>query len=239
MLNQNSIPLDQVSEIEHNRLTTETAGKVMDVKHHIGKLANDTFAALEKIAADERYTGDHKSELIAQERDSALESIDFHYDLTAKKIEKEIDELEPFVQPKLTPSDADAPKLQYTRDMLTAQWSIRDEPLSLLIDWQRVIDSGDSIAARVYRDFLPAFIKQNQKHYTPGNRESALVQATDELLMTPKQKAASKRLNVLRESQVELKREYVGVKARLQGAAYQRGQVMTGLERDIQRITRM
>lgn len=105
------------------------------------------------------------------------------------------------------PKAEEAQALNYLAQVLQNRWKAQTMS-EIKAEWQRAIDGGDLLTARVYRDLLPYPGKLGKEDNTRlADRTdfyADLRKQTSELLLTPEQKAAHETLTALQQEEMEV-----------------------------------
>jgi hypothetical protein len=203
MNNQNQVKLPEVRQ---------------DVIDDIEQPGNSAWDDIGKVAANTQYSTDYKlkqvRELKAYVDSETPQRVAEH----TAKLTAEVAKLQAVARLPIAPPLEQVPQLEYTRAALAVRWQNMTAP-DRYQEWQTAIEAKDTIAARVYRDFLPTVFRQRPDGSPlPVDRQyETLTAQTDDLLSTDDQRKARAALPIVEETLRRLPFHAERQKARFEG----------------------
>lgn len=209
MTDNNSNPTPSAFNVRRAAAEARAAAVVQPDQKRIDYVigpVDPAYAQAEKILADTRLNNAAKTTDIRAVMEAAYADIEERLASETAVLTKQQAELRNKSRLSIVPTPEQAVQLEYTHAALNARWR-NMQPNEMLADWQAAIDSGDTVTARVYRDFAHSHIEQRNRQ---GNKQGKplavgfslaqikeLSARTDDMLSTPEQKKARADLAVV------------------------------------------
>lgn len=181
---------------------------------HIGRPADEAWQEAEALAADTRYSHEHKQETIKQRTDEAAAEVESRYrEYVAEYEAKKPGLTEAAKMPQMiTPTPEEAPMLLYLRQTLESE-----DIGTLRRVWGEALESQDKPLARVARDLVRANRRHENPTWQPDARYTELSDRTDDLLAPPEVLKARQELAKLEQTRLRVNGAYQAAKQRLTG----------------------
>ncbi len=228
----------------------------------LDKLVNETLAQIGQIAQDTRLSAEGQGEGIKNARAAARMRIDSETEAALRHIDQDLATLKEQARVSFTPSADQVAQLTYVRDALQTRWGsmaaheIKDA-------WKAVLDAGDQISLRVYRDFAVEVLRDkvaaegqqainqtaslNNKAVAapesadpswPPRDVSDLLALTDRALLTDAQRMAQDALKAMDMARTQVKAAAIHATNGVTGAKFdpRAGRVLTNREVAAQKI---
>jgi hypothetical protein len=195
-----------------------------EVTNWIAEIEQETLAELGRVASDDRFTPQHKTDATADVRDSALRFIDAITAAQAANIDDRRAALRKQLHIPITPPAESAVQLAYVRDALSERWALQNNR-EFLDGWRAALDTGDLLVLRVYRDFglgelltREPYDQMTAQTARQHSQAGELITNTEHALLTPGQQDAAERLAQLEHDVVPNQRAASGAKHRISHA---------------------